>query len=153
MDTGISIIIGAIITWLVTWLYFRRSTKQLEQVHCGLKIQFEELLTIVREYKKHGQEAVNSMQSFSPQKANAISKKIEDTQKKEAELIQSTIEHTDISSHSLLGPEASDWMKCPTCGKKSLLIGIYPASPNANVGYKCPEHGVFMGGRVDGWDD
>lgn len=42
---------------------------------------------------------------------------------------------------------------CPQCGGPATFVGVNPASPWANVAYRCEKHGAFYPTRIDYFDD
>jgi hypothetical protein len=150
METVLSILAGAVVTWFFAWLYYAKAGRELKEEVANLRDLIAGPLNSLLEKEGETQlllkRAFDELEKVNPQEARSLGEAISTHQSDVAQVVQ-RIEKA-VSGLNSTPVEATT--SCYQCGKPA-----YPAGFSGGPGggwvmwYQCPEHGRFAGNHVD----
>lgn len=150
METVLSVLIGAAVTWYFAWLYYAKAGRELKDEAANLRDLIIAPLNSLLEKEGETQlllkRAFDELEKVNPDQARPLGEAISTRQNDVAQVVQRIEKAVSV----LNSTSVETTTKCYQCGKPAYPAG-FAGGPGGGwvMWYQCPEHGRFPGSHVD----
>ena len=150
METVLSVLAGAVVTWFFAWLYYAKAGRELKEEVANLRDLITGPLNSLLEKEGETQlllkRAFDELEKLNPEEARSLGEAISTHQSDVAQVVQRIEKAVSVLNSTPV--EATT--KCYQCGKPAYPAG-FAGGPGGGwvMWYQCPEHGRFAGNHVD----
>ncbi len=143
IEAALSLIVGSLVTWYVSWRYYDKAVKEQKEEAKRLYCLIDTFIEKQAETQFLLMRTVGKLEKANPEEARSLEEEISTNRTDVAEVVQKAVSVLDSIP-------LDSTTKCYQCGKAARPQG-FAGGPGGGwvMWYHCPEHGRFPRGHMD----